>query len=58
MLTGWFMLKAEWPSPIPLLNIKKDMTSIFTLEYNMVSSEISFVFKSHTDIKNPSSVLD
>jgi len=52
------MLKAEWPSPIPLLDIKKDITSIFTLKYNMVSSEISFVFKSKTDIKNPSSVLD
>jgi len=54
MLTGWFMLKSEWPFPLPLLDIKKDIISIFTLKYNIVNSEFSFLFKSNTDTKNPS----
>jgi len=49
MLTGWFMLKGEWPYPLPLLDLKKDTTSIFALKYNMISSEFSFLFKANTD---------
>jgi len=54
MLTGWFMLKSEWPYLLALLDIKKDSSSIFTLKYNIVSSEFSFLFKSNTDTKKPS----
>ena len=52
MITGWYILKSEWPSQIPFLNIYDEITTIFSLRYDIINKKIEIILKNYSEVVN------